>query len=787
VSTRTWFPGRPAFDAAVDLDPEGVVEYVWPPEVSLSVLPATTETQRVLAEEVQKFTAIANHRDVEAVNVEEFLVAPRLLGMPFRDAVAARQLDADREVPTVDSEAIALSGRVILVSGDNDSGVTSTLYWLLNRHVEQRGTHRPAYRRVPKGFFRASRFHRDLVKTSRKFSNEPVVGDSPRLVAALDDIDFDSPDGYAALAKYINAHPEVVFVLGCHTDEHDTLVSHLKNAAVDYSPAYLAPFGRQQVRVIIEKITGTFSQELLDKMYAVLAAASLPRDPFLMVALTAVLYSSGDPSSLNESSILENYVALLLGGAEIVDDEGLQMDRRRREYLLQELAGKLSTLPLQRMLRHEAEVFVNDQYQRMEWGNRPQGSRVIESLVKRRALIEVDGFIQFRYSGYFDLFLGKLVLDDPAFRARVKKAPLLFGPAIRHAAGMSRRDKDLLDFVRGVSEEALDTVRGIIDLGDLENVGARSRWKSDEYGPRLLEAMITSDDREEVLSQEEKDARRDAFYDEMHIEKEDSVVTLTPAQLDEFQRLEQATMLLGQVLKSGEFIQDVDDKTDALASALDGWGHVMVAAVTDTTSDNRYQQLREWIRADLGIDDEASNDPELAAEIDFLLDVTIMALHAAVAHASMGHSHLEGAFKRVFAQPGYFDRGAEAFIATLIYFFLDLDGWPEYVGKFLQAQGRLPAVQPVVTSVLVSRYVLSTTRHATRKESETLLADLVIGGRSGSNGASKIVGRASSKGQLLTHLRKRRSDRMLKAENIPVEERPLPGDQLEVLDAAPVE
>ena len=66
----------------------------------------------------------------------------------------------------------------------------------------------------------------------------------------------------------------------------------------------------------------------------------LPRSPFVLVAVIAVLASNPSVRPGNESKVLEAVIALLLGKFNPNDTEA-GLDARDREHLLQEFAAEM--------------------------------------------------------------------------------------------------------------------------------------------------------------------------------------------------------------------------------------------------------------------------------------------------------------------------------------------------------------------------------------------------------------------------------------------------------------
>jgi hypothetical protein len=138
-------------------------------------------------------------------------------------------------------------------------------------------------------------------------------------------------------------------------DHWASLTAALNDADVAYGTAFVAPFGRRELRELLERVSGEGSGDLLDRVMTVVGKEGLPRNPFVLSALVAVLSEQADPSSLNESGVLGGYVDLLLADEALVDLERLGMDKRRREHLLARLAVRPTDAEGAKLPRLDAE------------------------------------------------------------------------------------------------------------------------------------------------------------------------------------------------------------------------------------------------------------------------------------------------------------------------------------------------------------------------------------------------------------------------------------------------
>jgi predicted MPP superfamily phosphohydrolase len=300
VHLRTWMPRRKVFDKSVELAPEGMKSYPFPDRTgsSLSLLPKYTTTLAVLANAAQSMSVFADQvADVEPASVADIVVEPRFYPAPFTQVAAAigiarsqgRNININRVNPLIELS----SSQVVVVSGDPDSGVTNSLLWILEQHYYREGSHSPIYTkfRSPTGRDSMARLIRSA---GPQFGLQLDKNLGTPLIIALDDISTSSEADLRRLVRHISEHPENLYVLGCHGAVFQSLHQRLGDEQVRYTLSFLGPFGRDQLKQLVLKISGDVAASRVDHILEVVFGENLPRNPFLLVALIAVLSAQHD-------------------------------------------------------------------------------------------------------------------------------------------------------------------------------------------------------------------------------------------------------------------------------------------------------------------------------------------------------------------------------------------------------------------------------------------------------------------------------------------------------------
>jgi len=147
--------------------------------------------------------------------------------------------------------------------------------------------------------------------------------------------------------------------LGAHGQTHASLAETLQGRGITHERVFLAPFTRRQLRELVDRIVGPESSEVVNRVLRTIHRQRLPRNPLNIAALVSVLAREPDITAINESGLLQSSVNVLLDNPTAVDPEGLAMDYRRRELLLEHLAGHLVRENRSRIARGDAEQLVD--------------------------------------------------------------------------------------------------------------------------------------------------------------------------------------------------------------------------------------------------------------------------------------------------------------------------------------------------------------------------------------------------------------------------------------------
>ena len=714
INLRSWWSGRGVFDVATNLAKDG--RFSFPPlEVGKSLThPPFNEVRQALAQTAQ-FSGVGVHDRLDPSTglLEDVLVAPRFLPLPYKDAIAAKRVDDDLRVGSVDpwsEEGDVQDG--LIVSGEPGSGITASLLWLLDDSYKADPTLLPvAITYDPK--FSERGIERELVRAAKLAGWTGAKDSLPPLQIAVDDVTT-SGRGLSVLVDFFKRNRQHRFVVGCYQHDQAEVASVLDTAGLRATNLFLGPFGRGQLRKLIEKIAGP-STDLIGPIYQVVYAQDLPRTPFLLSTLVVVVAETNpsDLVSVNASALLQKYVDLLLGRDETGDDEALAMDYRRREYLLGSFAAMLVDRGVASIPRLDAEKYLVGWFENRGWGSAFSPGRILESLIHRRVLAQdPSGLVGFRQPALQHLFAAKWMLEDEVFRKKMLADPAGNSEPISHAAALSRNNKEFIAASEGHLKTTLQECEELISSARLDAVTSDDGWERLAPNPRQLERQLSSDPPPKI-NESDRDQRLDAWDEQ----RDAQTSAAEPAPSDE-DKLFRAVDLATSVLRSSELVDDVALKVEAMRLIISGWGAVAGLAAT--------AELEEPLAAFVDANgDELADHAEAMGDLTRVVRLMMLVGVLMEVEEQLGTLHLTGVVDELLLDEELMSESASALLLTLLQFNSKGSRAHQQLRALWEAQGTNPMVGRLVLIWAHWAYDYEPDRRA-REPLERLIIDIYL-------------------------------------------------------------
>jgi DNA polymerase III delta prime subunit len=134
-----------------------------------------------------------------------------------------------------------------------------------------------------------------------------------KCVFIVDNVTLANADKVTKLKKLIGdykKHDWIIFL------DHVLLLSArnlIDEFSLSQAPIFILPFGRGEIRSLVSKISSSLVQsESADTVITLIDNNNLPRSPYIVTVLTAVLLNTSVETIFNEASLLEKMIEILL-------------------------------------------------------------------------------------------------------------------------------------------------------------------------------------------------------------------------------------------------------------------------------------------------------------------------------------------------------------------------------------------------------------------------------------------------------------------------------------------
>ncbi len=713
---RRWHARRKTFDADLEAAPEGRAEFELPSADRARDLghPPFSVIMKLIAEAAQELRVVPDNMTASnrIATVDDVLVEPRFLKVPYSEAQAAATIDAgisDQEMNPLDALDEC---NVLLVSGAPQAGVSSALLWLLARGYQLDASKMPARLRARQPGLGTSKTSAALAKAAAAFGHRQSESPDPDLLLAIDDFAIASPKKRARIVNFIAKNPQHRYIIGCGEEDWATAIASLDDAGVRYSRSFLGQFGRRQLRQLAKSITSGADTDI-DQIDRVIWKQNLPRTPFTMTAMIAVVNTRHeDSTTLNESGFLEAYVNLLLGSSELADHERLGMDFRRRVHLLGEIARAFYDCPENSMPTLEVEKLLVTYFQ--DKGLPFSAGGVLQSLVSRYVLVEQNAYVSFRHPALLYLFMGYWAIEDPAHKNEMLDDCHRNRAVIRHAAGLKRNDRDLLERVGDYASKVIRDLAPALDASRVDELLEHFESTGMFDGNHLSEMLDRLPAKKTAA---EIDAQSDNAVDAFGSK---DMAPLESPVADEAQELTEAVELLSDVLRHSELVNDVALKQATFEAAVTGWQVFVGIVMAEDRHEESFRDLiAELLASQLGDVSELEEDEnEVFARL--VLSVALVLAGSAM-YGRLGSWHLSSVIEAALDNPVFTRSLSATCLTTWLHARLELKGWPRRLDQLLETIPRDSFLRDTTIAIAIDLYRASPDESAVKRLGQVLV------------------------------------------------------------------
>lgn len=649
-----------------------------------------------IAEQIRQETIVGEVvGEIPNRSIDDLVAPPVLLPLPPEEFQQLRASDPEYDLQRSDPSDVANLTNVVIISGEEQAGVTTTLRWLLYESTRIEPGYVPLFVDF-KTFQRATA--RPLeIQLKIQASILGIIGSTrdplPPYVAAIDNISMHNGKlSTRVLTELAQGTYRKIF-LGCKHGEERELIDQLAAMNVDANIRYIGRLETPDVRKIAALVDPSRANIIAKSVLSLIRNQNLPRNPFTVALLISIIIK-GDNIAANTSptSVLDQYVSLLLGRGDLAEDARYDFDSVQREAVLSDLAQLFFTTKKGAIIESEVLKRIEGFFERFGWQATP--AEVLASFCQRRVLRNTNGYIRFSQDSYLYIFLAKAALNDESVLDGFLAEPLVYAPVLRHYAALKRTSKRLIfDMASLLNQWSVDTVSG-------------TAFRAIDVSAPPLEidmqkmAGSMSDHRNQADYEDYSDVLEP--YDINHADDPNVPFPLQlPDDTPDIILFSLTLDLISSVLRDSDQVDDLSTKKQLLVSVLQSWGRFLNAMTTDDLFQEPVAHVAEAAATAIGLKGE-KRDAFINRITEWFPPVfTMSGISAALASRvllrpldDVLNTNKELHNDVLFAVP-----------AAMMLIDLGAAGWTRQVEDLLRSHNRSWVVVEFLRSILTSAYV----------------------------------------------------------------------------------
>ncbi|SKU29000.1 Uncharacterised protein [Mycobacteroides abscessus subsp. massiliense] len=522
--------------------------------------------------------------------VDDLIVEPILLPVP-PDQFATERTNGNHDLHRLDATSEVMNSGQLVVVGDEQSGVTTTLSWALMTRCGISPTHIPIlldYNQIGQG----GKWVQNAVRKHLRASGAPISNREPlpsNLVVAIDNVTTVNERNLRRTIDDIKALAPVLVIYGCRPGVERALQSIIDDEAL-ITIAYLGLLGRKQAIELAQRVVPDNAMPLADRVLRIASKEGLSRTPLsLILLIVGVKNDEGWINSVSNTTFVDSFVDSLLGRGGWRDDMRLQIDSGGYSRVLESFARKLINDDSVSSSWLDTVRYIEEIVRNLDWSDNAQD--IVRSLISKGLFVSRDGRVKFRQSVYLHIFAARACRSDRGLLKQLLERPLYYSSIIRHYAALQRNDEEVLkwavDLADGLDNSItpetglyrkLGTEELIRDVERLDGLSADDDVEGESDNANsdspLLAVESSGDGDQSSQSESNEYSEFDPYEDVKEVERD----PFPASDLDkaaESVRLPVQLALISNVIRDSELVENAALKELGLRRVLSGWGLYM--------------------------------------------------------------------------------------------------------------------------------------------------------------------------------------------------------------------
>lgn len=693
-----------------DLAPylNGLVEELsFDDSVSGNVLDALAFAREEIVEKIKTDGAVgAAVDDNQFRDLDDLTVAPVLLPMSHEQFASMQTVDKGPKPERLDPLKVIEGNKVLVVVGEEHSGLTTALRWLVAKAALATNGVAPIYVDARLGVSSTHPLEHLLRKEAQHLrlidrQYDPI----PSHTLAVDNVVYREHNTYDRLIDDLLAASSNFLVVGCRLGDEHYIVRSLEGHRLPLEVAHIGKMSRPEIDGLAALIAPDSPRSMCDSVLEISRREHLPRNPFTISLLISLVSQLGRRNEAynSETSVLDEYVKLLLGknGAHI--DARITLSAQNRETIISDIAKifvrrRKGSLPSSDVIRHMEKSF-----EQLAW--KEDAISWLSSFQNAKVLRQVEGEVQFQQSSYLHLFAAKAAISDEEFRDEMFADPLYFAPIIRHFAALLRNSKYAVSRMNVLLDDWQSHVSKGRAFGKIERRAAPALKEIDDAESQDLEQEPVDNQVEpEAHSTDGEDSSGSEEPSNEYDVSDDTDMVPFPltdqTNLSPATRLVNAVDLVSRVVRDSDELQDRELKVEVLGKALTAWGVLIDEFETEEIFKPAVDMLVEHLAQDHNFDEERIE--QLTGRMSLYLP-SFYALGGM--QATLASRKLLITFDSLMKDDSYRAKEFGPVAAAMFAFLLSDRGWSAYLPPLAESHGDRWVVTGMLASLARVAYV----------------------------------------------------------------------------------
>lgn len=381
------------------------------------------------------------------------LLPPILLPVPQH--VFSRRIRGQTPFQRINPTQEVEAGHNILLVGDERSGLTSALRWLLLAHSEKT-TAAPICVNFGQLNLNWRQPITELIK--REAARVGVLSSSheelPSVIVSIDDM-VAGGRATTRVESDLKSLPVEWIGIACRPVDESEVSAALAAAGISFETRYMGHMKTIDVQRYAERLDPINAKRLESKVIATLRDEKLQPLPPMVLMLLGILIKDKRAASVPTPSLVDQFVELLMS----------ELPPRPSRVILdvQDLCDILEYLAHELAVRRNAELPLADfhrlmgQYQ-SEVGWAFDSTGVLDRLKEMRVLSVRADSVRFAQATYLYLFVARYARSYPQFKGHLLDDPLFFSDPLLHYSALVRNDAEVLSRMNSVVHDLADGV-----------------------------------------------------------------------------------------------------------------------------------------------------------------------------------------------------------------------------------------------------------------------------------------------------------------------------------------